>query len=278
MMLPHIRRPLIMGILNITPDSFSDGGNYLERDTAVKHALEMVDEGADILDIGGESTRPGSQRVGADQQIERVVPVIKQLAGTLPQDFPISIDSTLAAVADQAIRAGASIINDISAGEDDAAMLPLAAATGVHIILMHKQGTPATMQAHPSYDNVVEQVREYLLARAAAARQAGIHEENIIIDPGIGFGKAFEHNMEIMENLTRFIDTGYQVLLGTSRKSFLKKLSNIEDNLGLVGATCATTVLGVMAGVRILRVHDVRQNRQAVEVAWALRERLTFNV
>jgi dihydropteroate synthase len=278
MMLPHIRRPLIMGILNITPDSFSDGGNYLERDTAVKHALEMVDEGADILDIGGESTRPGSQRVGADQQIERVVPVIKQLAGTLPQDFPISIDSTLAAVADQAIRAGASIINDISAGEDDAAMLPLAAATGVHIILMHKQGTPATMQAHPSYDNVVEQVREYLLARAAAARQAGIHEGNIIIDPGIGFGKAFEHNMEIMENLTRFIDTGYQVLLGTSRKSFLKKLSNIEDNLGLVGATCATTVLGVMAGVRILRVHDVRQNRQAVEVAWALRERLTFNV
>ena len=278
MMLPHIRRPLIMGILNITPDSFSDGGNYLERDTAVKHALEMVDEGADILDIGGESTRPGSQRVGADRQIERVVPVIEQLAGTLPQDFPISIDSTLAAVADQAIRAGASIINDISAGEDDTAMLPLAAATGVHIILMHKQGTPATMQAHPSYDNVVEQVREYLLARAAAARQAGIHEGNIIIDPGIGFGKAFEHNMEIMENLTRFIDTGYQVLLGTSRKSFLKKLSNIEDNLGLVGATCATTVLGVMAGVRILRVHDVRQNRQAVEVAWALSERLTFNV
>ena len=150
MILPRIRRPLIMGILNITPDSFSDGGNFLEPDRAVKHALEMVDEGADILDIGGESTRPGSEHVGVQQQIDRVLPVIELLAQSLPEAYPISIDTTMAAVADRAIRAGATIINDISAGEDDAAMFPLAAATGVHIILMHKQGTPATMQAHPS--------------------------------------------------------------------------------------------------------------------------------
>lgn len=270
MILPHIRRPLIMGILNITPDSFSDGGAFLERDRAVSHATEMIEAGVDILDIGGESTRPGSERVDANRQIDRVLPVIEELFKSLPRGYPVSIDTTLAAVAERAILAGASIINDISAGEDDAAMFPLAAQTGVEIILMHKQGAPATMQEHPCYDNVVEEVREYLLVRAAAAQQAGVLQQKIIIDPGIGFGKTLEQNLQIMENLKYYVDTGYPVLLGASRKSFLKKLSHVENSRGLVGATCATTVMGLMAGVRILRVHDVKQNRQALDVAYAL--------
>jgi dihydropteroate synthase len=270
MILPQISRPLIMGILNITPDSFSDGGEFFDRDKAAAHALELVEEGADILDLGGESTRPGAERIDADRQIDRVLPVIEELFKALPQGYPVSIDTTLAAVAEQAIQAGASIINDISAGEDDESMFPLAAATGVDIILMHKQGAPATMQERPCYDNVVEELREYLLARAAVAQQTGVRQQNIIIDPGIGFGKTREHNLAIMENLKRFVDTGYPVLLGASRKSFLKKLSHVEDSRGLVGATCATTVMGLMAGVRILRVHDVKQNRQALDVAYAL--------
>lgn len=270
MILPDSRRPLIMGIVNITPDSFSDGGIYLERDSAVNHALGMVGNGAQILDIGGESTRPGSGRVSLNQQNERVLPVIEELLKSLPEGYPISIDTTLAEVAERAIQAGASIINDISAGEDDADMFPLAAATGVDIILMHKQGSPAIMQNNPSYKNVVEEVRNYLLERVAVARKAGVKQENINIDPGIGFGKTQEHNLSIMQNLKRFVDTGYPVLLGASRKSFLKQLVQAEDSRDLAGATCATTVMGVMAGVRILRVHDVKENRQAMEVAYAL--------
>lgn len=270
MILPHIRRPLIMGILNITPDSFSDGGEFLEQDKAVAHALKLVADGADILDLGGESTRPGAERISADDQIERVLPVIKQLVQSLPEGYPLSIDTTLASVAEAAIQAGASIINDISAGEEDEEMFPLAASAGVDIILMHKQGTPATMQDNPVYGNVVEDIRDYLLERANMARHAGVNQENIVIDPGIGFGKTREHNIRLMEKLDRFVDTSYSVLLGASRKRFLKNLSNIEDSRDLVGATCATTVLGVTAGVRILRVHDVKENRQAMEVAWAL--------
>jgi len=278
MILPDIQRPLIMGIVNITPDSFSDGGIYLERDSAVNHALEMVSVGADILDIGGESTRPGSDHVSADLQSKRVLPVIEELFKSLPGHYPVSIDTTLAEVAERAIRVGASIINDVSAGEDDADMFPLAAATGVQIILMHKQGTPANMQHNPSYKNVVEEVRDYLLLRASEAQRAGVKQHNILIDPGIGFGKTLEHNLEIMNNLKGFVDTGYPVLLGASRKNFLKKLSHAEDPRDLAGATCATTAMGVIAGVRILRVHDVQQNRQALEVAWALKESSTFNV
>ena len=278
MILPHTRRPLIMGILNITPDSFSDGGEFFDPDKAVAHALKLVDDGADILDLGGESTRPGSERVGADEQIERVLPVIEQLVRHLPEGFPLSIDTTLAAVGDRAIRAGASIVNDISAGEDDEDMLTMVAAAGVDIILMHKQGSPATMQENPEYENVVEDIRHYLLERVAAARRTGVKQENIVIDPGIGFGKTLEHNLRLMENLNRFVDTGYPALLGASRKSFLKNLGQVQDSRDLAGATCATTVIGIQAGVRIFRVHDVKENRQALEVAWALKEGLTFNV
>ena len=271
MILSHIRRPLVMGILNITPDSFSDGGKFIEPDRAIQHAKRMVDEGADIIDIGGESTRPGSERVNAGEQINRVIPVIEELARILPAGFPISIDTTSARVARCAIDAGASIINDISGGEDDAAIIDLAAAAGVHIILMHKLGAPATMQENPVYEDVVEEVKTYLLNRAAVAEDTGVEKRKIIIDPGIGFGKTYEHNLQLMERLDRFTTTEYPVLLGTSRKTFLKKICQVDDTRGLIGATCATTVLGVMAGVRIVRVHDVRQNREALEVAWALR-------
>lgn len=272
MILPRILRPLIMGIVNITPDSFSDGGAFLDRDRAVAHALELVQQGADILDLGGESTRPGAEPVAAEVQIERVLPVLEQLVQSLPEGFPLSIDTTLGPVAEAAIHAGASIINDISAGEEDAHMFSLAAAAGVDLILMHKQGTPATMQENPVYEDVVEEVRDYLLERAAAALSAGVKQENIVIDPGIGFGKTLEHNLLIMENLGRYVETDYPVLLGASRKSFLKRLCQRGEPGALAGATCATTVLGVQAGVRILRVHDVRENRQALDVAWALKE------
>ena len=260
-----------MGILNITPDSFSDGGKFLDQGSAVKQALQMVEDGADIIDIGGESTRPGSERVSASQQVDRIIPVMRELVRVLPDGFPLSIDTTRAAVAEEAIMVGASIINDISAGEDDLGMFPLAARTNTEIILMHKRGTPATMQDNPVYGDVVTEVCSYLLDRAAAAVDAGVDKHNITVDPGMGFGKTLEHNLQLLTSLDSLVATGYPVLLGASRKNFLKKLSLSDDSRELAGATCATTVLGVSAGARILRVHDVKQNRQALDVTWAFR-------
>jgi dihydropteroate synthase len=265
-----IHRPMIMGILNITPDSFSDAGLFKGKDSAIKHALDMANEGADIIDIGGESTRPGAERISAEEQISRVIPVIEAICSQLPPQFPISIDTTLSEVARIACETGANIINDISAGEDDPEMFALAAELNLPLILMHKQGSPEAMQISPHYDNVVEDIRAYLLGRADKAKEAGMVSTNIIIDPGIGFGKTNEQNLLLMNNLNRFVDTGYAVLLGTSRKKFLKKISKVEDSRGLVGATCATTVMAIMAGVQIIRVHDVKQNKQALEVAYAM--------
>lgn len=264
-------RPLIMGILNVTPDSFSDGGRFISTSVAVEYGLRMLDEGADIIDIGGESTRPGAFRVSATDQMARVVPVVEQLVRHSTGKSTISIDTTLAEVAAAALRAGASLINDVSAGRDDPDMFRLAAAHKCAIILMHMQGTPATMQANPVYQDVVEDVLAFLLARADAALAAGVKQQNIIIDPGIGFGKTLEHNLELMQNLRRFTTTGYPVLLGASRKRFLKAICNEQQSGRLAGATCATTVLGVQAGVSIFRVHDVRENRQAADVAWQTR-------
>jgi dihydropteroate synthase len=264
----HPGPPRIMGILNVTPDSFSDGGRYMDADAAVRHALRMAAEGADIIDIGGESTRPGAARLNAVQQIARVLPVIRALHQRLSGGIRISIDTTLAEVAEAALDAGASIINDISAGREDATMFALAAARNTPIILMHMQGTPATMQDHPVYHNVVEEINTFLLARAGAAEAAGVSCNNIIIDPGFGFGKLLEHNLELIKNLARFTEGAYPVLMGTSRKRFLRTLC-AEDNPGdIVGATCATTALGVLAGVSLFRVHDVRENRQAAEVVY----------
>jgi len=263
-------RPLIMGILNVTPDSFSDGGMFRQADAAVKHALQMIEEGADIIDVGGESTRPGSNRVSASEQINRVLAVIKALKAELPENALISIDTTLSLVAREALEAGAMIINDISAGRDDPAMFPLAAEKQCPIILMHMQGTPETMQVNPVYEDVVEEIRSFLVERAQAATDAGIKKENIILDPGIGFGKTREHNLELMAGLHRFVATGFPVLLGTSRKRFIGTLCGSAAPDQLTGATCATTALGVAAGVKLFRVHDVRENRQAADVAWTI--------
>jgi dihydropteroate synthase len=271
-MFGHIDKPLIMGILNVTPDSFSDGGQYSDVDAAVLQARRMLDEGADIIDIGGESTRPGSEPVAADAQIQRVVPVIAAIRRQVSADIPISIDTTLSAVARAALEAGADIINDISAGRDDEAILALAAETDAPIILMHSQGAPKTMQDNPYYDDVVQDVLAALYRQIDAALKAGIKKKRIAIDPGIGFGKRKQDNLDLLAHLDAFVAAGYPVLLGTSRKRFMGTICDVSEPSELVTATAVTTALGIMAGVRMFRVHDVRENRQAADVAWAIKQ------
>ena len=265
-------RPVIMGVLNLTPDSFSDGGSHTDRGRAVSHALQMVEEGADIIDVGGESTRPGSKRVSAAEQIRRVIDIIKALRRTLPSSIPISIDTTLEQVAREAIDAGASILNDVTAGRDDTDMFKLAAEKDLPIVLMHMQGTPGTMQNNPQYDNALTEVKSFLLARAEIALKMGVKKSNIIIDPGIGFGKNKEHNLQLIAELKKLVQTGYPVLLGTSRKRFMGSICAETDAKNLVGATCATTTIGVQAGVKIFRVHDIKPNRQAADIALAVKQ------
>lgn len=262
--------PLIMGILNTTPDSFSDGGLYDRSEPAIEHAMEMIYQGADIIDVGGESSRPGAARVAADEQLSRVLAVVKAVKEMTVEEARISIDTTLSKVAEQALDAGASIVNDISAGSDDPQIMELCAERGAALVLVHMQGIPETMQINPVYDDVVEEVRAYLLERAGRAVAAGIKEENIIIDPGIGFGKTQAHNMQLMAAMNRFVDTGLQVLLGTSRKRFMGTICGSASPAELVGATCSTTTIGVYAGVHMFRVHDVRENRQAADIAWGV--------
>lgn len=264
--------PLIMGILNVTPDSFSDGGLFNDPFRAQAQALRMVEEGADIIDVGGESTRPGSDPVAVATQIERVVPIIEVLRGVVPAETVISIDTTRTKVASAALDAGAGMINDVSAGRGDPAMLALAAARGVPIVLMHMQGTPKTMQERPHYADVVQEVLDFLLERATAAQAAGIPRDRILLDPGIGFGKRREDNLMLIARLDRFVATGYPILLGTSRKRFMGAVCHEARPENLVAATVATTALGVMAGVRVFRVHDVRENRQAADVTHAIRQ------
>jgi dihydropteroate synthase len=259
-----------MGILNVTPDSFSDGGLYQNERQAIVQALRMVEEGADIIDVGGESTRPGSRRVSAVEQRRRIIGIIQHLREALPGSIPISIDTTLADVAQAALDAGGSILNDISAGRDDPELFRLVAERKVPLVLMHMQGAPETMQQNPSYGDVVEEVRSFLLERAEVAQSVGIRKEQILIDPGIGFGKTREHNIALLAGLKYFVETGYPVLLGTSRKRFMGSLCQETEPRNLVGATCATTSLGVAAGVRVFRVHDIRANRQAADVTWAI--------
>lgn len=271
-MLNTISKPLLMGILNVTPDSFSDGGNYAEVANALAQARIMVEQGADILDIGGESSRPGSEPVPAEQQIQRIVPVIQAIRTQLSTDIPISVDTMLHKVAAAALDAGATILNDISAGLHDPAILNLAAKRGVPIILMHIQGTPKTMQDNPHYDDVVSEVLLHLQQRIAACLKAGIPVHHIAIDPGIGFGKRKQDNLQLLAHLDRFAASGYPVLLGASRKRFMGMICDVSSPSELVTATAITTALGVMAGVKIFRVHDIKENRQALEVAWAIRQ------
>ena len=265
-------KPLIMGILNVTPDSFSDGGKYQQVDTAVRRTERMLAEGADIIDIGGESTRPGSDPVSSEEQIRRVIPVITAIHKQFADDVLISIDTTSSTVANAALAAGAKLINDVSAGRDDPAILSLASQKGVPIILMHSLGTPKTMQDKPYYEDVVTEVIDFLRSRIDAAFAAGVEKNKILIDPGIGFGKRKQDNLDLLANLDKFVELGFPVLLGTSRKRFMGSICNVTEPSELVTATAVTTALGVMAGVKLFRVHDIKENRQAADVAWAIRQ------
>lgn len=259
---------LIMGIVNVTPDSFSDGGHFARTDEAVDHALRLADEGADILDIGGESTRPGAAAVTTDEELRRVIPVIEKLAGKTAA--ALSIDTSKAAVARAAAAAGAEIINDVTALRGDDAMPRVAAESGCGVVLMHMQGTPRTMQLNPHYNNVVAEVAGHLAQRVAAARAAGIGPERIAIDPGIGFGKTVEHNMQLIAGLGRFAALGHPVLLGASRKSFLATVAPCPELEDRDLPTAVLTALGYGSGARLFRVHAVRPNRQALRLAEAL--------
>ncbi len=268
----HGDKPLIMGILNVTPDSFSDGGQFSGLDDALQQVELMLSEGVDIIDIGGESTRPGSDPVAASEQIQRVIPVIEAIRQSVSSDVLISIDTTLSEVAKVALDAGANIINDVSGGRGDAAILTLAAQTGASIILMHSQGTPKTMQDNPYYENVVQEVLDALNESINAALKAGVKKEAIAIDPGIGFAKRKQDNLDLLAHLDKFVATGFPVLLGTSRKRFMGTICDVAEPSDLVTATAVTTALGVMAGVQMFRVHDVKENRQAADVAWAIKQ------
>ena len=260
--------PLLMGVLNVTPDSFSDGGEYLESSAAVDRGLEMVAEGADIIDVGGESTRPGSEGVWADEQVSRVVPVIQELASQT--DKPISIDTSSSAVARQALAAGAKIVNDISAGRADEQMFELLAEVGSPVVLMHMLGSPVDMQIEPHYEDVVGEITAFLARVIEKAIAAGVHRDRIIIDPGIGFGKTVEHNLEILRRLAEFHPLGRPILLGTSRKRFIGRILDQDIPKDRVWGTAATVALAVAGGAHILRVHDVAQMRQAVDMAYAI--------
>jgi dihydropteroate synthase len=258
---------LIMGILNVTPDSFSDGGEFFDTEKAIQHGIEMVSQGAAIIDIGGESTRPGSQPVSTKEQISRVTPVIKSLHEKL--EIPISIDTFNIEVAKAALDAGAAMINDITSLSDQR-MGELAAEYEVPIILMHMQGTPATMQKEPVYKNVVQEVLEFLLERAGFAEKAGVPKERIFIDPGIGFGKTLEHNLELLRNLNKFVATGYRVLVGTSRKNFIGKITGKTIPSERIFGTAATVAHCDASGVSIIRVHDVPQMSDVIKITNAL--------
>ena len=261
-----------MGILNVTPDSFSDGGRFNTITAALSQAEKMLSDGADIIDIGGESTRPYSLSVSSGEQVQRVIPIVKAIRTQLSTTVQISIDTRLSTVAKLALSEGANIINDISAGHNDPTILKVAADYNCPIILMHIKGTPQTMQDNPAYEDVVADVLASLQMSVERAKQAGIKQDKIVLDPGIGFGKTLEHNLKLLAHLNRFVELGYPILLGTSRKKFLNTLTATEKPEDLAIATSVTTALAVMAGVKILRVHDVKENRQALDVAWAIKQ------
>jgi len=258
---------LVMGILNVTPDSFSDGGRFLDTDKAVAHGVEMVRQGAAIIDVGPESTRPGASPVPVDEQIRRAIPVIQRLSRQI--DVPISIDTRDAAVAEAALEAGASMVNDITALEDHQ-MACLISQRSVPVILMHMQGTPETMQDNPHYDDVVAEVLEYLMERAKYAETLGIHPHRIILDPGIGFGKTTEHNLRLLKRLELFCGLGYRVMLAVSRKRFISQITGKQAIADRIFGTAAAVALGVMKGASIVRVHDVDEMVDVVKVVRAV--------
>ncbi len=261
-------RTLLMGIVNVTPDSFSDGGRFLGADDAVKHALQMAADGADILDVGGESTRPGAADVSLDEELARVLPVIDGIRAELP-DVPLSIDTRRPEVARRAIAAGAAIVNDVSAAADPA-MLPLVKEAGVGIVLMHMKGEPKTMQERPAYEDVVIEVRTFLAARLGAAVAAGVPRDRLCVDPGIGFGKNLHHNLELLRHIGSFRDLRVPVLVGASRKRFIGELTGVADPAQRVEGTAGAVAWCAGQGVDVLRVHDVREMARVVRVVDAI--------
>ncbi|MHC4247561.1 MAG: dihydropteroate synthase [Planctomycetota bacterium] len=258
----------VMGILNVTPDSFSDGGLHADPDAALEAALRMVEEGADIIDVGGESTRPGAPEVPADEEVRRVVPVIERVRART--DVPISIDTRKAPVARAALDAGADIVNDVSALRDDPGLAALSAERECPVVLMHMKGTPRTMQADPRYEDVGAEVREFLGGALARAEAAGVARERTIVDPGIGFGKTLEHNLALVNRLDELAALGRPVLIGASRKSFIGKTLSLDSPSDRLEGTLAVTALAVERGARIVRVHDVEANVRVVRMAEAV--------
>lgn len=258
-----------MGVINVTPDSFSDGGKYCDPSRAVEHALRMIDDGADILDIGGESTRPGAKSVTPEEEIRRTIPVIEMLASRV--SVPISIDTCKAEVARRALDAGASIVNDISGLRFDPGMASVAARYEAGVCLMHIQGTPGNMQINPSYEAMLPEIMDALRESIDLARSAGIANACIILDPGIGFGKTYEHNLKIINQLDAFTGLGYPLLIGVSRKAFLGKILGDAPPTDRLEGTAAAVAIAAYNGARIVRVHDVKEMAKVVRVVDAIR-------
>jgi len=261
-----LNRPLVMGILNVTPDSFSDGGKHQQLDAALRQAERLLTDGAAILDIGGESTRPGAADVAEQEELNRVVPVIAAIRQRF--DCAISVDTSKAAVMSAAVQAGADIINDVRALQEPNA-LAVAVTANVPVCLMHMQGAPRSMQHLPQYQDVVAEVKHFLLARAAVCEQAGIKRQQIILDPGFGFGKSLNHNYLLLQQLAQFTELGFPVLAGMSRKSMIGQLLNIPVNERLAASVACATI-AALQGARIIRVHDVKETVQAVRVVTAM--------
>ncbi|HEV8291373.1 MAG TPA: dihydropteroate synthase [Tepidisphaeraceae bacterium] len=269
-MTQHDRRPLVMGVLNVTPDSFSDGGRFAAVESAIAQAEKLAADGADMIDIGGESTRPGSQRIEPREQIRRILPVLEAAASRLPVAW--SVDTRSSQVASAAINAGATVINDISAGRDDPPILRLAADRHLPIILMHMQGEPQTMQVNPHYGNVIEEVKSFFLDRMKAAQSAGVNSNQILLDPGIGFGKNINHNLTLIREMNRFTELGRPLVIGTSRKGFIGTISGEpQPNQRLFG-TAATVAWSIANGADIVRVHDVEPMIKVLRVIRAIQK------
>jgi dihydropteroate synthase len=259
-------RTHVMGILNVTPDSFSDGGRYQDAELAIEHGQKLVKDGADFIDVGGESSRPGSELVSREEEIRRVIPVIASLVKKI--GIPISIDTCKSEVAEAALQVGAVIVNDISSMTFDEKMISVVAKHHASVVLMHMKGTPKTMQIDPTYKNVTEDVKQYLLGRIEAATKAGIKQ--IIIDPGIGFGKKFEHNIQLLKELKTFTSLGHPLLVGVSRKSFLGIILNLPPGDRMEGTAAAVTA-SILNGTNIIRVHDVKEMKRVAMVSDALK-------
>ena len=262
------RRTLLMGIINVTPDSFYDGGKRLDPERAVADGIDLVGAGADMIDIGGESTRPGAGPVSVEEELQRVLPVIRGLRRSV--QMPISIDTYKARVAQAALNEGSDIVNDISGLRFDSRMAILLAAEKVPVVLMHMQGTPQTMQTETCYNNVLQEVQDFLTTQVRFAVEAGIERENIIIDPGIGFGKTLDHNLTLLRRLPALASLGQPLLVGASRKTFIGRILGVEPDERLEGSLAAA-IAAVFGGAHILRVHDVKETRKAIRVADAIR-------